>query len=629
MRRVTTLYCLLLLLTACHLTHAQHLGSRLQWQPQTESDPRLQQSLQIEIIGRAAITGLPILSEKTGVTLTVAPEDLATVGERKFTVIAQGCTLKAIMVQLCEALQECHWDVDTAGKEPMYLLHRNAGVDEAAAARAVDMVAARQATRRRALAERVEAAKAALAMSPEELEQLEQSDLFLARGVKRPLMRATLEGLFSLPEEQIARLGETGLVGITYSEATPQLRRAASLALENMLEEAQRLAREDGEDEQTGPTQAEVAGWREVLSRELPADTSLRFRFSSRGEIVMFVRGPAQTDAPEWSAGAYAVLSRYPVFSDSYITKKLLTDTGETEAAAADLARAWWQREKDEREAEQARQNRRERGPLPPQFGQMVTVETHDMMSLGELLLKLARGVGLSLMCDYSSDDRFSPEPGLLPDPIPVHEALDKLAPIAGFVWDAAGECLTVHRTQWYDLAQQEVPESLLDCYREKLRTQGRFTLEDAVSLAMKLRESRPEPQGRGPSSFLPDDLRETGLASLLHGQAAWCVRLLAALTHEQRAQAEAPEGLEFGDMTRTQQNEVLRRAENRFPGKGVARAREARLRLQRHESVFGAHQYANYQIELEFPGDERETLTANVRLRGAEAPPEALPSDE
>ena len=86
----------------------QHLGDRQQWQPQTENDPRLQQRVEIEIIGRAAITGLPILSEKTGVSFSVAPEDLAPVGERKFTVIANGFDLKSIMVQLCEASVPLH-----------------------------------------------------------------------------------------------------------------------------------------------------------------------------------------------------------------------------------------------------------------------------------------------------------------------------------------------------------------------------------------------------------------------------------------------------------------------------------------------------------------------------------------
>ena len=86
-------------------------GLRAQWQPQTEHDPRLQQSVRIEIIGRAATPALRLLSERTGVMLGVVPEDLETAGERKLTIIAQGCSLKALLVQIPKALQDCHFDV--------------------------------------------------------------------------------------------------------------------------------------------------------------------------------------------------------------------------------------------------------------------------------------------------------------------------------------------------------------------------------------------------------------------------------------------------------------------------------------------------------------------------------------
>jgi hypothetical protein len=51
------------------------------------------------------------------------------VGERKLTIVAQGCDLKSVLVQAAKALQECHWDVDLQGKEPAYLLHRDAGAN--------------------------------------------------------------------------------------------------------------------------------------------------------------------------------------------------------------------------------------------------------------------------------------------------------------------------------------------------------------------------------------------------------------------------------------------------------------------------------------------------------------------
>jgi|GEM_PF-2663388 len=109
---------------------AQHLGARVQWQPEiTDSDPRLHQTVETEIIGCAAVHALSKLSSATGVALAVAPENRTTVGERKITIISKTVPLKALMVQIPEALQECHWDIDTSRGEPVYLLHRNAGVD--------------------------------------------------------------------------------------------------------------------------------------------------------------------------------------------------------------------------------------------------------------------------------------------------------------------------------------------------------------------------------------------------------------------------------------------------------------------------------------------------------------------
>ena len=87
-----------LLIAVTMPAHAQHLGARLQWQPETmAADARLDQQVEIEIIGRAAVPAMQMLSEKTGVSLAVAPENLNTVGERKLTIISKGLTLKAIM----------------------------------------------------------------------------------------------------------------------------------------------------------------------------------------------------------------------------------------------------------------------------------------------------------------------------------------------------------------------------------------------------------------------------------------------------------------------------------------------------------------------------------------------------
>ena len=202
--------CLLLislLLLAAAPAAAQHgFGAREQWQPQlAPADPRLDQPVEIELIGRAAVPVTEMLSEATGVSLGVAPEDLATVGERKLTIISNGPTLKTIMVQIPEALQECHWDIDTSGDEPVYLLHRNAGAGQT--------LERQQASRREHATQRVQELRAAclddvrraLAMSPEELAELEQTDLFLARAARHPDFRALMQSLLELKNNITAR----------------------------------------------------------------------------------------------------------------------------------------------------------------------------------------------------------------------------------------------------------------------------------------------------------------------------------------------------------------------------------------------------------------------------------------
>ena len=73
MRLLVTLSVAVLLLTASPLC-AQHLGARLQWQPEiSDTDARLQQPVDIEILGRASVPALKLLSEATGVMLADEP----------------------------------------------------------------------------------------------------------------------------------------------------------------------------------------------------------------------------------------------------------------------------------------------------------------------------------------------------------------------------------------------------------------------------------------------------------------------------------------------------------------------------------------------------------------------------
>ncbi len=196
-----------LLLFTCTALPAQHIGLREQWQPQTmPPDPRLDQAVEVETIGRAAVPALEILSEATGVSLTVAPEDLGTVGERKLTIISKGFSLRAIMTQIPEALQEAHWDINESAKQPVYVLHRNSSPEMAARKAQLRRLAAWQEKRGQKNRQCIDEVRRALTMSPSKLAELEQSDLFLARAARDPEFRALMEAVVALPDTQMQAL---------------------------------------------------------------------------------------------------------------------------------------------------------------------------------------------------------------------------------------------------------------------------------------------------------------------------------------------------------------------------------------------------------------------------------------
>ena len=165
----------------------------------------------------------------------MAPENVETLGERKLTIIAQGATLKALMVQIPKALQDCHWDVVTTGEKLTYLLHRENAADERIA-RLLDQDP-KQAEHRAAAVARVDLARQALAMSAEELEELEKTDPYLARSVQDPKSKFMLELFLALPEEQMNQFLDTGDASMSYSSAPERFRVSSQKIVQDALED--------------------------------------------------------------------------------------------------------------------------------------------------------------------------------------------------------------------------------------------------------------------------------------------------------------------------------------------------------------------------------------------------------
>jgi hypothetical protein len=535
-------------------------GLRDQWQPQTEHDRRLAQPVRIEILGRAAVPALEMLSKETGVTLQVAPEDLDTVGERKLTIIAQGLDLKSIMVQLCEALQECHWDIVTQGGQATYLLHRNAGVEYLSE----EWLDRQKALERRPLREaRIAEARRALAMSPEELAELEKPDLYLARSVRLPETRARLELFLTLPESAMQQLLDTGDVDVDYPGLSEPFRRAADRILEANASNA------------SAPGNAKESM---EIARRLQADPSALQVGYQEFQGGVFIR-VSQKAGKRTAGGGFIEPVLWPrcgwtIFGDE--SRHLLVATGAPDEKTADELFAAWeakgaqrQEEREARWTEPADQRLHRAVALP--FRRDEPVEFLDVERA------VAAESGLSVISDYFVSF-FMPLSDEARAAMPLWRLLYVVGEERQYRWKQAGDCLALHHAEWYSQAAGEVPERIILAYREKLKTQDRFTLDDMAALALALggRPIRAE--------AMPADLARAGISA--GPLPARPLLLYATLSPAQVARARGPKGLPFADMTKAQQERARQSAASLAPPVPADQVSQAVFRVQ--ESLLG-----------------------------------------
>jgi hypothetical protein len=535
----------------------QHgLGAREQWQPQlADTDARLQQPVHIEIIGRAAAPALKMLSEQTGVSLEVAPEDLDTVGERKLTVIAQGLSLKGLMVQLPKALQECHWDIDSTGAKPVYVLHRNGGAETTMVKLAEKEVLDWQEEGRPAREARVTAARRALAMSAEELAELEETDLYLARSVKDPRSRFMLELFLSLPEDQMNQFIDTGTAAMPYPKAPDHFREAAGQLLQASREEAE--ARD---------LTLEIV---EVVQGNL-SQATIQYEDHGAGEsylrIYVFNK---QGSRYSWGVEP-ALWSQHPSLNSRHWSRPLLLGSGTSDEETADaLAQEWERKGAAERQRQRELERRVEwREPRSPGLDRAIVLPFEEPVERVEVQRFIAEKTGLSLVSDYFTT--WGPRP--IPDEARASMPAWRLLYLLGekwfwtYDWNEAGTCLVFSDRKWYRRIPQECPESLVIRYRGKLAEQGVLTLDDVVAFAVELERRRPT-HARPLQTMvtIPRDLAQAGLSGA--GLFPEGLLIYAELTPQQRAKARGEEGLPYAEMTRKQQELVRRIAVGRTSG--------------------------------------------------------------
>ncbi len=541
---------LLVLVTAPAL--AQHdLGARQQWQPQvSDADARLQQPVETEILGRAAVPALAMLSEATGISLSVAPEDLTTVGERKLSIFAHGCTLKDIMVQLCEALQECHWDIDESSDPPVYLLHRNAGVEYTQKWLSEQRALAAAEEERPQRVARVDQARHALRMSPEELAELEQSDLLLARSVQHPAARSAMEAFLSLGPEAMATFLNTGHLDLKFADAPERVQQEARKAAEPL---------DSPEFESFGGTA--ITPEKLKQAKESPDIWRIQYSYVSTletddGCIFFTLLVPVAA-----SYGPLQGVAVPPRRADEFPggrLHRLLVETGTPEAEAEQILRQ--QADELRAEAEQAYARRRDREwvePADPRLHVPITlaVREGESVEVADIQTLIARQTGFSVISDY-----FIQWPEALQESergeMPLWRLLCLLGQRCDYKWESAGHCLVFHHSEWYELAPGEVPESVLQTYRQRLEAEGKLTLDDFAGLAIAL--------GDKPGRFnrLPRDLD----LDYSFAQSTWAFRFYATLSPDQAEQARAPEGLPPEAMTASQRQVVLQRAAHPDP---------------------------------------------------------------
>jgi beta-lactamase regulating signal transducer with metallopeptidase domain len=602
-------------------------GLRDQWQPQTEHDPRLAQPVHIEILGRAAVPALEMLSKETGVSLSVAPENLETVGERKLTIIAQGCSLKSIMVQIPNALQECHWDIDVRGTQPVYLLHRNSGVDATMAELYHKEIERYAEERRPAVEARIADTRRALAMSPQELEELKKTDPLLAYATQDPETRKWMELFVALPDDRMREFVTTGesLYGY-FGDAPERLQKASRQLLEEHYREAQSRPNEEGAFD-------EAEFYRFFLDHLDNVSVGYEGPFNPIRDGINLRLQTWRVEGSGLGTGAPAVPPQFPEERLTRWPRQLLLNAGLDEKAAdtllADLVQKGnaldQERQQQKRDAERIE-------PRSPALHRVVALPFSEDAPVDPMDIQrfIAKETGLTVISDYYSDwTGGMPIPKEAKESMPAWRLLYLLGEkwFWAYEWDEVGDCLVFHHANWYRFAPRELPESMVRAYREKLKQQGRLTLEDVVAAAVALGPRRAVLRATGSPRnarmYVPSDLEEAGLDGLALLSSATLI--YASLSPEQRAQALSEAGLPYADMTPDQRSLARRSSTERNDDRPMPEEKLAQAVYHIRQRTYGqgAEMQRYVQLVVTFPGRE---VSVSLRVQPGTPFPQPAP---
>ena len=474
--------------------------------------------MKIEILGRAVVPALELLSKQTGVTLQVAPENVETLGERKLTVIAQGCTLKALMVQIPKALQECHWDVVTTGDKPTYLLHRETESDEEIARLMSPLT---ESELHGAAGEAGNAAGGGAGGAGD-----------VSRGVggtgedgpaagghgKDPEAKARLQLLLGLPPEQMEGFLKNGRRGMDYANAPEAYQQAARQSAAAFLAESQRQAADSRSNMLN-------LGWAKTLNAHV-SEVGIYFNdlgtaggSVSAGLRILRPRGIWGRRGSVCASGITVVpcSPRLPSESWREDCHGLLLKTGYSGAEADEVM----DRLEKERKAaaEQDQEQKRAREWIEPEERAAPTQSSRCLSpspsSKSRYCAPSPSRRDFSLVSDYFTAWRTRPLSREAQAPAPAWRVMYLLGEewFWTYDWSAAGQCAALHDRYWYRQVAQELPESMVEALRATVKEQGRFTFEDIVAATVELQRRNPVPPALSmwyPN--VPSDLQKAGL---------------------------------------------------------------------------------------------------------------------
>jgi len=471
---------------------------------------------------------------------------------------------------------------------------------------------------------RVEAAKAALAMSPDQLADLEKTDLFLARAARYAPTRALMEAYASLPEEQMDTLTNTGLLSVRYDKASPALRQAVRIACQLQHRYLAWTRQVVG-----SPYSDEADAWESELDQ-------LESRLQSDGGVLIRIHGRSRDDgfgpqltveSDDVSFGTMLLPARRSrVTAPGNPYQGLLVETGETAEAARNVvekSRADWLKLRDAREWDESDWVE----PTDPRL--------HDMLALpatsdNAVILSHAQQVisdhtGISVISDYFTAEWVGPSPNQPALGGPLWRDLYVLGKLGQFSWNHVGDCLVFHRTNWYQLSGGELRESLIADYLARIERQGHLTLDDVAELAFALATRRGA--GRLGRFSLPANLHDAGASQAAYPYSRWPLLLWRALSPGERAAAESEQGLRFGDLPRKRVAALARAAWPVARPFGDGQTPDDRIRggvftVRRSQGIDERGAYTRHGLSIEYLDGEREPMTVTVVLH--EAKPES-----